>query len=94
MVSLSNAQDVPFDDPEILNVDLVSENQNSISLSNKARVGKIRTMKKLNIKAVKEIIAKAWSTYSGLHITELGKNMFLFTFNQEADAVEVLKKAP
>lgn len=63
-------------------------------LSNKALVGKIRTTKKLNIKAVKEIIAKAWGNYKELHITELGQNMFLFSFHQEADAKEVLTKAP
>lgn len=72
---------------------MISENQNSISLSNKALVGKIRTSKKLNIKAVKEIMSKARSIYKGLHITELGQNMFLFSFNQEAEATEVLQKA-
>lgn len=29
--------------------------------------------------------------YEGMHITELGKNMFLFGFTHEADAIELLR---
>lgn len=92
MASSSVPQESDSDNPEVLNVNLVSKNQNSISLSNKALVGIIRATKIMNIKALKEIIFKAWNSYKGLHITKLGKNMFLFSFNHKAEAMEVLQK--
>lgn len=62
-------------------------------MSNKALVGKIRSTKILNVKAVKDVIFKAWISYKGLHITELGKKCFLFSFNHEVEAKEVLQKS-
>lgn len=59
MASSSCIPDPLQEDPETLNVDLFTKNQNSKSLSNKALVGKVRTQKKLNVKVVKKIIAKA-----------------------------------
>lgn len=40
------------------------------------------------------IIANAWSNYWGLQITELEKNLFLFSFAKDDDRTEVLRKAP
>lgn len=68
------------EDPKAFEDVLVSENQSSLSLAKKA--------------LVEEITAKSWAMHKGFHITELGCNMFLFSFFVEADAVEVLQKAP
>lgn len=82
------------DNPDVLCENLQTESQNNDVLVSKALVGKIRSNKVLNVKAATDIIANAWSNYQGLKITELGKNLFLFSFAREEDKVEVLKRAP
>lgn len=37
---------------------------------------------------------KAWERYDGVQVSDVGFNMFLFTFNQEEEAQEVLRKTP
>lgn len=54
--------------------------------------GKVCTSKLLNKVAVIEILNKAWSIYE--HISDIGQNMFLFYFSNEAHAKKVMLKAP
>lgn len=69
-----------YDNPEILDEPLISENQNNTSVSRKGLIGKIRVNKVQNAKAVKDIISKAWAHCPGLHISDLGQNMSIFVF--------------
>lgn len=89
-----NAGLLPVEDPELLQEELISVNLQEEIISNATLVGCIRFVKIYNIKAVKEIMAKAWSSYSEIHISEVGKNMFLFSFQKNEDAIEVLRKCP
>lgn len=57
-------------------------------------VGEILTEKSLNRGAVKTIITKAWGNLNGLKITNLGPNLFLFTFKNKEMMQEVMKKGP
>lgn len=80
--------------PEVLLEELSSDNLGNEDLANKVLVGYIRSAKIYNVKAVKDILVKAWASTPRVHITELGKNMFLFCFSKEVDAIEILRRCP
>lgn len=82
------------DNPELLTEDLQPDTNNNGELANKALVGKIRANKVFNVKAMIDIISKAWVGFPGLQISELGNNMFLFSFAKKEDREDVLRKAP
>lgn len=82
------------ENPKILTEILVPANQNHTLLSRKSIVGKLRSTKVQNVKAVKEIISKAWANHSKFSITELGENRFVFNFEKDSDVVDVLRKSP
>lgn len=69
-------------------------NNKSVGLARKALVGRVLTSKVLNRNAIRDIIYKAWNSYEGLHISEKGSNMFLFSFKEEAHDKDVMLKAP
>lgn len=90
-----SAQFFSAEDPEVLQEELSSENLQDDNIASTASVGSIRSSKIYNVKVVKDILAKAWSSYPEVHSSELGKNMFLFCFPKpDEDATEVLRKCP
>lgn len=64
------------EDPEVLVEELSSDNLGNEDLASKVLVGNIRSTKIFNVKAVKDILSEAWASIPGVHITELGKNIF------------------
>lgn len=59
-----------------------------------ALVGKVITDKSLNRNAIKNMLGKAWGNPEGLQVSDVGFNMFLFSFNSKEEAVAVLNKSP
>lgn len=94
MANTGRSQILLSDDPEVLLEELSFESLGNDELESKALGGNIRSAKIYNVKVVKDILSKAWASTPGAHITELGKNMFLFCFPKEADAIEILRKCP
>lgn len=93
MATSSSHQPIVEDNLEVLGENILCKNQVNVMLAKRALVGKIRSTKVKNVKAAKEIIMKAWSNYSGVHISEQGQNQFLFNFNKEEDDEDVMRKA-
>ena len=52
------------------------------------------TKRALNIEAVARMFRPLWRTKASFHITNVGDNILLFTFDQEVDAVKVLLGEP
>lgn len=69
---------------------MVPAQMNIVLLAHKSLVGKACTKKTLNKATIKDIISKAWIMYPDLHISDLGRNMFLFSFAREAHTKEVI----
>lgn len=57
-------------------------------------VGNVITYKPLNRGAVKCILDKAWGSPEGLQVADVGFNLFLFTFNSQEEAEEILRRSP
>lgn len=72
--------------PELRTKALQPDTNNNVELANKALVGKIRADKVFSVKAMIYIISKAWVGFLGLQISELGNNMFLFSFAKKEDS--------
>lgn len=94
MASSSSSHTVVLENLEIFNDILEEENLQNDELVERDLVGKIKSRKIFNAKAVKEILSKAWLVSPNVHITELGQNMFLFCFPTPFDANEVLRRVP
>lgn len=72
---------------------VVSENTNLL-LAKRSLVGKVLTNKMLNRGAVKAILLKAWGEPDGVQVTDMGTNLFLFTFPTVKDTIEVATRSP
>lgn len=92
--STSNMAPSPCDSPEELTEILVPENKDNMKLAKRPLVGQLHSTKAQNKAATKGIKCKTWSAYKNLQISDLGKNMFLFTFENENDCSEVLNRSP
>lgn len=79
---------------EELTVELDQDRAESIDIAKRSLVGKILSGRLLNRGAVKTILSKAWGDLVGLQITDLGPNIYMFTFAEEKDVVEVMKRGP
>ena len=55
---------------------------------------KFFTKRALNIEALARMLRPLWCTKASFHITNVGDNILLFTFDQEVDAVKVLLGEP
>ena len=55
---------------------------------------KFFTKRALNIEALARMLRPLWHTKASFHITNVGDNILLFTFDQEVDAVKVLLGEP
>lgn len=90
MASFSFTSDDPKEPFEIM----VPAQMNNVSLARKSLVGKVCNTKTLNKATIKDIISKAWIMNPDLHISDLGRNMFLFFFASEVHNKEVMAKTP
>ena len=57
-------------------------------------VAKFFMKRVLNIEAVARTFRPLWHTKASFHITNVGDNILLFTFDQEVDAIKVLLREP
>lgn len=92
--SSSNGPPLVCANLEELNEVLIPASVNNVELAKRTLVGQLYTTKAQNKAATKGIIAKAWSTFNNIQISDLGKNKFLFTFEVEKDCKEVMKRSP
>lgn len=83
-----------MDDPEEMTEIMVHAQNNNVSLARKSLVGKVLTTQTLNKAAIKEIMSKCWNLYPDLHITELGKTLYLFSFSSEEHTKDVMRHVP
>ncbi|KAJ1389811.1 Zinc finger, CCHC-type [Sesbania bispinosa] len=81
-------------DNEDIVVELESDALNSLQLARRSLVGKVMSEKPLNKGAVKSILIKAWNLSIEVHATDMGSNLFLFTFMHKKDAKDVLDRGP
>lgn len=75
-------------------ISLEEEGEDTCLLVNRALVGKVLSDKGLNRGAVKNILCKAWGDPEGVKVSDIGFNLFLFEFQKEEEAVEVVQKGP
>lgn len=90
----SNPQQHSAPNREELEEVLIPANPNHIFLARRILVGKIISEKPVNRQVAKELIAKAWTEFDKLQISDLGTNRFLFTFEDEQHCQTTIKKAP
>ncbi|KAJ1417128.1 hypothetical protein SESBI_16815 [Sesbania bispinosa] len=74
-------------------IQLEGEEEESLDLTMRSLVGKILWEKPLNHGAIKQILTKACGEESeDMEITEMGTNMFMFTFQDKRKAKVVMAK--
>ncbi|KAJ1420181.1 Zinc finger, CCHC-type [Sesbania bispinosa] len=79
---------------EEFTIELESDTIQSSLLAKRSLLGRILSQKPLNRGAVKNILAKAWEGYGDFQIIDMGKNLFLFSFSDKKEALEIIKKGP
>ncbi|KAJ1422118.1 hypothetical protein SESBI_13245 [Sesbania bispinosa] len=87
----SHDPDAPHED---ITVELESDSLQSTLLARRSLVGRILSRKLLNRGVVKSILAKAWDEYGDFQITDMGTNMFLFSFTKQKEVMQILPKGP
>lgn len=75
-------------------IQLDDEDVDNGGLAHISLVGKVLSDKSLNRGAVKNILGKAWGDQMGVKASDLGMNLFLFTFQRKEDMEDVLRKGP
>ncbi|KAJ1411644.1 hypothetical protein SESBI_20959 [Sesbania bispinosa] len=75
-------------------IELESDPLQSTLLAKRSLVKKILSQKPLNRGVVKSILIKAWENHGEFQITDMGKNMFLFSFGATHEVLEIIKKGP
>lgn len=84
---------------------LTTEEEEDIQVSDEGRmdeidgcvlslIGKFLTCKPFNRKAAKNTLRRAWGLEKGLHISEVGINLFQFKFQSEYELDRILKGGP
>ena len=87
------------------NMTLTSEEEEIIALPNEGRkeeiescalslIGKFLTCKPFNKKAAQDTLRRAWGMDEGMHIVEVGSNLFQFKFKTEFELERVFKGGP
>ncbi|KAJ1376438.1 Zinc finger, CCHC-type [Sesbania bispinosa] len=66
----------------------------ALNIAKSTLVGRFLIKKNLNRNAVKEILSKAWNVKEELNITDLGPNVFLFTFSDKKVADRIMEEGP
>lgn len=87
--SSSNFQNVCQENPEELQHLLIPTASENVDLDKRTLIGQLLSSKTHNREVTKNIIARAWSATKNLQISDLGKNKFLFTFEDEKDCKEI-----
>lgn len=77
---------------ELVELDDVEEG--SLELARRTLVGKILTKKILNKGAVRSICSSAWGEAAEVKISNMGPNIFLFSFPTERMVKEIMLKSP
>lgn len=62
--------------------------------SNLVLVGRILSQKILNVVGVKNVIKKAWKTDEEFSISDMGNNLFVFSFSSEVDLCRIMCEGP
>lgn len=75
-------------------VPLEANEEKSSQLAERSLAGRIITSKPLNRGVVKAILHKAWGEPTGMQISDMGINMYLFTFSTTKEAQDVLNRSP
>lgn len=73
---------------------LLEEDVNRIDQVQHALVGKVIADRPLNKAAIKNMLLKAWGDIEDVQISDVGLNLFLFTFNKEEESQRIFAKAP
>ena len=87
------------------NMKLTSEEEEIIDLPDDRRkeeiescslslIGKFLTCKSFNKKAAQDTLRRAWGMDEGMHIVEVGSNLFQFKFKTEFELERVFKGGP
>lgn len=69
-------------------------NQESLFRSKFILVGKILSTKSFSQVVVKDIVTKAWNLMMEVEVSVLGRNVFPFSFNHEADVRRAWNRRP
>lgn len=77
------AQSVHLEDLEGSILDLQVEESESLDLAKRTIMGKVLAAKAMNKGAVKNALTKLWGNPLNLHMTDMGTNTFMFTFQDE-----------
>lgn len=85
-------QSVPISQ-EVL-IELEDTNVDSEVLASRTLVGKILSKKILNKGAVRAICSAAWGEASEVKVSDMGPNLFLFTFPSEEIAQNIMSRSP
>ncbi|KAJ1394180.1 Zinc finger, CCHC-type [Sesbania bispinosa] len=68
--------------------------QEGVAVAKRTLVGRIVAEKTLNRNVVKEIVSKAWDVKDEVKISDLGPNIYLFTFSEVEKVKKVLEEGP
>lgn len=77
-----------------ITVELADDTQDTVEQAKRSLVGKFFSEKISNRGEVKTVVSQAWGDPDGLQITDLGPNIFLFTFKDKRETVDIMKKGP
>lgn len=87
-------QEVHLKDLEGTLLDLQAEDSKSLDLARRTIMGKVLSNKALNKGAIKSVLMKLWGNPPNLHITDMGTNTYMFTFQEEKEAERILNSVP
>ncbi|KAJ1424731.1 Zinc knuckle CX2CX4HX4C [Sesbania bispinosa] len=77
-----------------ITVELETEDLHSYQLARRSMIGKIFAGKPLNKGVVRSILTKAWGENRDIQVTDMGVNLFLFTFSDQKEVLEIKRKDP
>lgn len=89
--SLANLNPLEYEE---VTVELESVEQEGVELAQRTIVGKVFSEKILNRGAFKTVVSQAWGVPDGLQISDLGPNIYLFTFKEKKESMEIMKRGP
>ncbi|KAF7844952.1 TMV resistance protein N-like [Senna tora] len=73
---------------------LTWDRDKAVVVGKKTLIGRLFTDKNLNRGTFRNMIMKGWNLSKGVLISEMGSNIFLFTFDKEVDCVRILRDGP
>nr|POE56931.1 hypothetical protein CFP56_27882 [Quercus suber] len=66
----------------------------TIEDNSKVLVAKLFTIRRVNIEALSRTLKSIWRSIHEFEIRDLGSNIFLLLFSNEADALKIMKQQP